>query len=354
MTEPADSIDSDNAIQTLMDACETVVPAELWLQHRAVVAVSGGADSVALFRILDHIFSHNLSAGSLGRESAKLIVAHIDHAIRGEASEADRDFVESLAVQFGATFVSMKLDPKQMPGDREHVSEDALRDARYACLKKIAQDHDARYLFTGHHLNDQAETILFRIFRGTGLAGLKGIPAIRRDNWLTIVRPFLKVPKSVLLAALDSLNQSFCTDATNATNDYGRNFIRNEILKSARDYFDLPVEEAIARLADHAQDAEEIQNERVDQFFLQTPPQKVSGVVVINTNSLSELSNAIIRAILIRIWHHQNWSVSQMTFERWQKMAEQIRAATTADTYVENLPGDIRFEVTRQSVRINA
>ena len=157
-----------------------------------------------------------------------------------------------------------------MLGDRERVSEEAMRDARYACLKKIAQDHEARYLFTGHHLNDQAETILFRIFRGTGFSGLKGIPAIRRDDWLTIVRPLLKVPKSVLLAALDSLNQSFCTDATNATSDYGRNFIRNEILESARDYFGLPIEEAIARLADHAQDAEEIKNERVEQFFSQT------------------------------------------------------------------------------------
>ena len=344
----------DNDFQTLAKACENVVPAELWLQHRAVVAVSGGADSVALFRTLVHIQNLNCSADRLGPKPAKLIVAHVDHAVRGEDSAADQDFVEQLAGQFDAEFVSIKLDAKELMGDRESVSEETMRDARYNCLRKIAQDRNARYLYTGHHLNDQAETILFRIFRGTGLAGLKGIPAIRRDDWLTIVRPFLKVPKSVLLAALDSLDQPFCTDATNLTNDYGRNFIRNDILKSAKDYFGLPIEEAIARLADHAGDAEEIQNERVDYFYSQSPPEKIPNGVLLNSDSLSKQSCAIIRSILIRIWQQQQWSVSQMSYERWQQMAEQIRSATVATTFVENLPGNIRFEVTGKFVRITA
>ena len=75
---------------------------------------------------------------------------------------------------------------------------------------------------------------------------------------------------------------------------------------------------------------------------------------MINIHSLSQLSHGLIREILIRIWHHQQWPVSQMTYERWQKMAEQICSATTADNYVENLPGDIRFEIDGKIVRITA
>ena len=309
--------DSDNSFKTLVEACENVVPATLWLQHRSIVAVSGGADSVALFRTLNHIFDRNSSAGQSAPDASKLIVAHVDHSVRGQASRADRDFVENLAGQFGAKFVAMQLDAEELLGDRESVSEEAMRDARYGCLKKIAQDHDARYLFTGHHLNDQAETILFRIFRGTGLTGLKGIPAIRRDEWLTIVRPFLRVPKSELLAALDSLNQAFCTDATNATNDYGRNFIRNEILKSAGDYFGLPIEEAIARLADHAGDATELEADLVEAYFTSLPPQVDSKSVVLLTSSLAAKPKSLIRAILIRTWQQQGWPLSQMTYDRW-------------------------------------
>ena len=111
-----DSADSNISFQTMVDACETVVPAKVWLQHRTVIAVSGGADSVALFRALTHIFARNLSANKSTSESAKLIVAHIDHAVRGEASQADRDFVENLAGEFGAKFVAVKLNLKANVG----------------------------------------------------------------------------------------------------------------------------------------------------------------------------------------------------------------------------------------------
>lgn len=334
-------------LQPLVAASEAVVPATLWQQHRAMVAVSGGADSVALLRTL-------IQAARQDRafDASKIIVGHVDHGVRGADSAADKEFVKRLAKELNVGFDSAELDLAPING-RASASEEVLRDARYGCLKKMARDHDARYLFTGHHRDDQAETILFRIFRGTGLAGLKGIPAIRRDQWLTIVRPLLKVPKSQILAAMTALDQSFCTDATNETSDYSRNFIRNEILKSARDYFGLPVEQAIVRLADHAEDAVALEANWVDAYFAKYPVEDQLEGCALPTQPLASQPSSLIRAILIRAWQDQNWPVDQMTFARWQELARRISSAAS-EPYVENLPGDLRFEVDSSYVHVRS
>lgn len=343
-------MDLKNAsFKTLVDACEAVVPAQQWLQHRAVVAVSGGADSVALFRTLTHI------AGKKSATDAnRLVVGHVDHAVRGNASAADAEFVKQLAKTFGADFVSVKLDLRALLGEREKASEEVLRDARYQCLRKIAQDNDARYLFTGHHLNDQAETILFRIFRGTGLAGLQGIPPIRRDQNLTILRPLLKIFKQQIIEALTALDQPFCTDATNCSNDFSRNFIRNEVLDKARNRFGPHVDAAIARLSDHAKSALQAEAAMVNNF-LHTHPVSASSSgkkIEIDTGPLAAQRPAVIRAVLIRQWTDCGWTVGQMTQLRWQSLAEKIVAAGQDEgfTWAEDLPGSIRFKVNSRAV----
>ncbi len=340
--DPASIGAASEALVTLAGACEALVPAKRWLQHRSVVAVSGGADSVALFRTLTHIVSCSTPPAS-----ERLIIGHIDHAVRGETADADRKFVKKLAREFGARFVSMKLDLETLLGEQDRASEQRLRDARYRCLKQIAEDNGARYLFTGHHLNDQAETILFRIFRGTGLAGLKGIPAIRQEGWLTIVRPLLRVPKALILEALNALNQPYRTDETNGLNDYSRNFIRNEVLKPAVEYFGLPVEESIARLAEHAESALELEAQQVDAYLQDHVPQRWPDELKIQTGPLAAQPNALIRAVLIRLWGEQGWPVSQMTYARWQTLAEMVVTAGQDPNRVwaQNLPGDVHLRI---------
>lgn len=326
-----------------------MIPIERWRQHRIVVAVSGGADSVALFRTLVAIQSELKD-----RRMPKVIVAHVDHAIRGDASDDDRRFVQSLARQFDAAFDCVRLQWSDGDADRFHASEELLRDARYEALKKIAERNGARYLFTGHHFDDQVETILFRIFRGTGLSGLKGIPETRCDDWLTIVRPLLKVPKSEIVETLSAINQPFQSDQTNATNDYGRNFIRNQLLVEARTYLGPQVDESIARLAQHACDAVDQQSRLVDDFLSAHPVRHLPDGLVLATDSLRGLPPSMVRAVLIDIWNQQRWPVGQMTFERWQKIAHQIAlVADSAGRYIENLPGDVRLEIDRCRVSVS-
>ena len=117
-------------------------------------------------------------------------------------------------------------------------SEESLRNARYDRLVEMAGQHGCRYLVTGHHLDDQIETVLFRIFRGTGIAGLQGIPERRVVNEaLTIVRPLLSVRSEELKVYLQSIGQDFCVDPTNAESTFTRNFLRNEILPSLEQRF---------------------------------------------------------------------------------------------------------------------
>src|SRR2546425_1120143 len=143
----------------------------------AVVAVSGGVDSVALLDLL-----HGVAAG----RGLALVVAHADHQIQAD-SRAVGQAVKGLADRFGLPFELGQL------GLGPDASETVARRARYAWLGEVRRRHGARYLVTAHHRDDQVETVLLRVLRGSAPAGLAGIPARGRGG---VVRPLLPLPKT--------------------------------------------------------------------------------------------------------------------------------------------------------------
>ena len=220
-----------------------------WRTFRTLIAVSGGPDSVALLRLI----VANADAAS----KSNLIVAHINHGTRAEQSDADADFVRQLADTHQLEFCLDSILPIEAASSAiQHHSEESLRNARYDRLVEMAGRLGCRYLVTGHHLDDQIETVLFRIFRGTGIAGLQGIPERRVVNGaLTILRPLLSVRSGELKNYLRSIGQDFRIDPTNAESTFTRNFLRNEILPSLEQRFG-DVAGAVSRLSDHAKRAE--------------------------------------------------------------------------------------------------
>ncbi len=157
---------------------------EQGLDKSWVAAVSGGGDSVGLLRVL-----HQL-AGPLGLQ---LSVAHLDHGVRGEEARADAAFVAALAGSLGLPFVLGAWQPTRSG----HFESDARR-ARYGWLTEVAMVRGAAVIAVGHTLDDQAETILHRIVRGTGPRGLAGIPSRRvlaSSPKVTLVRPLLGVTR---------------------------------------------------------------------------------------------------------------------------------------------------------------
>jgi tRNA(Ile)-lysidine synthase len=179
---------------------------------RIIVAVSGGPDSVCLLHIL-----HALRADF----SIDLVVAHYDHGLRPGEDEGETRFVRRLARSMNLPFESAGW----ASSDRHKVSslEERARDARYAFLEEIRVRRQAQKVALGHNLNDQAETVLMRLLRGSGSAGLAGIPPMRNG---TLIRPLLNLKREDIISYLDLRQLSYVTDSSNLQAEFLRNEIR--------------------------------------------------------------------------------------------------------------------------------
>ena len=177
-------------------------------------AVSGGADSVCLLDLVRRLGDVNC------------LCAHFDHALRGAESARDAAFVETLCAEWGIPFFSERGDVRSYAAAHGESIETAARELRYAFLRRTAAEQGADRIATAHNLNDNAETILFRMARGTGLRGLTGIPA-ERDG---IVRPLLQTPRRDIEAYLAARDIPHVEDATNADRGAARNRVRLDVL----------------------------------------------------------------------------------------------------------------------------
>jgi tRNA(Ile)-lysidine synthase len=178
-----------------------------------VVALSGGADSTALLLILTEL-GYNVSA------------IHINHLIRGDEAERDVEFCVKLCEKLGVLLRVEKVNIPEISNKIKKGLEETARIERY----RIFSEYDCK-VATAHNADDNAETVLFHLIRGSGLKGFCGIP-IKRDN---IIRPLLYSSRKEIVSFLQHRNQDFVNDSTNFQNDYTRNKIRNEIIPIIRE-----------------------------------------------------------------------------------------------------------------------
>ncbi len=210
---------------------------------RVCVAVSGGVDSVCLLRAL-HRFAEE--------RSLTLSVAHVNHGLRGEESEGDEIFVRDLAEQLDLPFASRKVDPasfREGRTGRERPSpQEAARSLRYSALHEMAAALGAEHVATAHHLNDQVETVLLRLLRGTGPDGLVGIP--RSGHGGRVVRPFLDLSREEILAWACAQSLEWREDRSNADLQYRRNSLRATWIPKLSEEFNPQLLNAVAQLAE--------------------------------------------------------------------------------------------------------
>ena len=224
-------MNSSNSCELRVASCETENLHLLALNETAVAAVSGGADSIFLAETL---YRNKLRVASceLRDNESKLVIAHVNHNLRGAESDADEQFVRNWVEQRqkNAPWLVGRFTRLNIQTDSDGL-ENACREARYAWLKDVCCEVGARYLFTAHNADDQIETVLFRILRGAGLDGLAGIAPIRvLTEGVTLVRPLLGWTKKQIIEQLDAWNQPYRTDSSNLSSDFSRNKIRNELL----------------------------------------------------------------------------------------------------------------------------
>lgn len=191
---------------------------------RLIVAVSGGCDSVALLHMLCNL---------RGALSVDLHVASLDHGLRGGAGRGDRDFVGELAQTWGLPHTLGRADVPALAQAWSMGIEAAARRARYDFLAQVAQKEDCRYVVLGHHADDQAETVLMNIVRGSGLRGLSGMrlaAPLPGHPQLTAIRPLLSFTRAHLEQFCKANNLDYRQDESNWDTSYGRNFLRHEVM----------------------------------------------------------------------------------------------------------------------------
>ena len=186
-----------------------------------LVGLSGGADSSALLFMLS-LYSK--------KSNAKIYAAHLNHGIRGDEADRDEEFCKNFADSLNIEFFSKKLDIPAIAQRTGESIETAARNARYDFFDSIMQEHGIKILATAHNADDNLETLLFNIARGTGLGGLCGIPESRQTKNGIVIRPILSMEKSEIIEFCKANDISFVTDSTNLVNDYARNKIRNQIV----------------------------------------------------------------------------------------------------------------------------
>ena len=217
------------------------------------VALSGGKDSMCLLNCLLALKNdYNLTIKAV----------NIDHSIRGIESEKDSLFVKNYCEKLGVELSFFKVDAINFSKENGYSLEQGARILRYQIFDNLLSEKFADKIATAHHKSDNFETVLFNIFRGTGLKGIAGIPNFRGDY----IRPLLKVSKAEINDYIIKNNIPFVEDLTNFDSDYTRNYIRNELSPKILDKFPV-AEDAVYRLSQIAKEEDEFLDELASSYI---------------------------------------------------------------------------------------
>ncbi|MCD9026301.1 tRNA lysidine(34) synthetase TilS [Cohnella silvisoli] len=209
---------------------------------KVVAAVSGGPDSMALLCLLKTMAE---------KVPFHIVVAHVNHQFRGAESDAEAEMVGRVAKEWGLAFEMAELDIPNYIADTGMNAQTAAREKRYQFLKKVAEHYSSHILLTGHHADDQAETVLMRLIRGTGPGGLAGIPMRRKEEDLELIRPLLRITKCELLDYCKRNGVPYAVDSSNADRHYFRNEVRLGLIP-VLEKFNPKLKASLVRLAEMA------------------------------------------------------------------------------------------------------
>ncbi len=300
-----------------------------------VVAVSGGPDSLALLHAL-----HSLSAET----GIRLHGAHLDHGLRGKESAADARFAAAEFRRLGLEGTCERADVPAYRRERKLSLEEAARDVRYAFLARVAERQGADAVALGHTADDQAETVLMRLLRGSGLAGLRGMSPISRRastvGSVALVRPLLNVTRAEVAEFCRELGLAPRDDESNASTDMLRNRVRLELIPHLETY-NPSVRRALIRLArSSARDLAYLE-EQVDAAMSALASRTDEGVALVR-DAFTRLHPAIQAHALRRAFAMCRGSARDLGQYHVDEMTRLIhgRAGTSLD-----LPGGVRFLV---------
>lgn len=285
-------------VERLKHGIDSLVP----LPARILLAISGGADSVALLR------GWLLARKEMGDQ---LIVATFDHELRSESME-DVRFVCHLATELN---VECEVGRPAVPlcSAEGRSLEGAARAARYEFLVQTARKHRASFVVTAHTASDQAETILHRVIRGTGLKGLAGIkPKRSLDPNIELIRPMLGLTREEVEVFLGEIRQSFQNDLTNHDRRFTRNRIRRGLLPLLQSEFNPSVSTALCRLAELARQASEEEDRLIQGLIARVVRERNKHAVYFDRAELCLLGEYQATSLIRAVMEQQRWPMRRM------------------------------------------
>jgi len=322
-------------------------PAAEWRDVHALLAVSGGADSVAMLRAA---WAAKQRFGGEGR----LYAAHFNHGLRPADASADETWLAALCNRLEVPLEIGRCDVTALAAEQGDGLEAAARVARYEFLRGSAERLGTRFVAVAHTADDQVETVLHRLLRGTGVAGLAGMPRVRPlSPTVTLVRPMLSVRRADVLKYLAAIDQDYRTDASNADPRFTRNRLRHDLLPRLRAEYNVDVDQALVRLATQADESQQLIARLAHALYVRGMKMS-AGNISVDCSALAGDLPILVREACKTAWGVVGWPQQNMGFEAWCQLAALI--SQDADGRSLNLPGGVnarrlgdRVEISRST-----
>jgi tRNA(Ile)-lysidine synthase len=258
-----------------------------------------------------------------------LIFAHVNHRLRGADSDADEAFVQRLPGQWrpyddGRLACRVhQADVATIARQEQENLEAIARRERYRWFGEMATAEGARWIATGHTADDQAETVLFRLLRGSGLLGLGAMSECRPfASGILLLRPMLSLRRSVLLAYLQEKQIAFRIDSSNENRRFTRNRIRHELLPALQRDYNPAIVDVLCRLAEQAQELHREASAEAAQLLQRAELPRAGDMLVFSLPALQAASVDCVREMFRLVWQRETWPMKDMDFSYWQRLAE--------------------------------
>jgi len=270
--------------------------------ERVVVGVSGGADSIALLMFLNDIREE---------KNLTLFVVHVNHGIRGVEAKKDEDFVENICKTLKISYKAEKVSVSDISKEFGITEEEAGRKARYSAFFRALKENNATKIAVAHNLNDQSETVLMYLCRGSGLTGLRGIPPVRDE----IIRPLINCRRDEIEKWLQEREQEYCVDSTNLETEYTRNKIRNNILPYIEKEINGNAIKNIVQTADLIKEEDDYIETEAKKAYEYIFVKKDDKSIYLHIPKMKELPKVIQRRALRIGFKELNKNIKDLTFK---------------------------------------
>ena len=298
---------------------------------RILVAVSGGADSVCLLYVFKQL---------QGLNKVHLAVAHVNHLLRGKDSDGDEVFVRKMAKELGFEFFAHKADVKAIAQKKKLSLEDAARKVRYDFFLKVSKKHKFNKVGVAHTQDDQAETVLMRLLRGTGITGLAAMQAQRKLGDTALIRPLLNISKKEIIAYLKKKKIKSRVDASNLKTDFFRNQVRLRTLPYL-EKTSYGIKNNLLRLSYQAKHLDDFMNKEINEYYEKHIKQTVLGKLKIEQAVFLKLMPAVRTALIRRIIQEVKGNVKQIDYRHIMIIDEFIQQQKASNKSLD-LPQGLR------------